>query len=449
MRLAILALLCAVPQESSDAEKIYRDLETRLAAAARIDVVYRRVCPDDSVYGNAAGGLLMESSEHAVTLFERRLGGAIGWFGSRQGPARGRGNPRTFECCRKALLAAGMHEVINVRSGHRQDFEKAGIWPTLTASDFKLTGDKGERILEFNVKCAVQTATTLVTHKGAARVWINPTTGWPSRRTLTEEDDGRVHTEIYYRFQVDAPPAADLPPDFARRVKGPSPAEVKKLLAKDARYKRILDWILLPEHWNESAREVEAALGPIPRDAVVHVVLDDAEGGDCAKVTRDPRDRRVAVVTFNLKAIASHENRRSGRPPPAPDSLPNTNQYVPHALVHILQRGRDVPAWFREGLPSWLAGDPYFVATFLDKAKSIEEIDVKPAVEEGEYGRGHLFMTWLERKAGHEVFPKLVKAVCEDGVGVPAAVSKLLGLEWDVVKKEELEWTRQRGVREK
>ena len=455
MRLVLLiaGLLLQDPTETrpSEPETAYRLLESRLREARRVFVVYRRTC-DASDRSSVSGHMTLTWNTRENFNYRERNhdwythSGRGGWGGS----VEGTGGPRIYNRP-ESLAAGGLLEVLRHRSGHREFHgnEHLGI-PTHDLSAFALAEDKGLRVLSFNLGCEARSARELKRHEAKIRLWLDPKTGWPVRRTFEEVGEGatpRVHTEVYYRFDVDAPPLKDA----AVQVLFPAPNEVKALAAKDPHYPRILEDLQAPENWKAVIQEIEAVLCPYPKSTNLRVRFTESDESPGSEVTRD---RSGITVTFNVKlidafrarwqevALANSERSKQGKPLEF-ERVPSMYNHVARGLVHVLERGRQLPGWFHQGVPSWLWADMYYVKTFLDRAAAVEEIDAKPASAEDDYGRGHLFLLWLERKAGAGVFPALARSVYEEGLDVQTAISRLLGAEWAEIKREELAGSRQ------
>src|SRR5258705_10163824 len=108
------------------------------------------------------------------------------------------------------------------------------------------------------------------------------------------------------------------------------------------------------------------------------------------------------------------------------------DRLVAHELVHVIQGSCKAPDWFREGMASWAGADPNYVMSFLYNNDAVKEVE-SPLEGDDLYGRSHLFMMWLEKKSGREVFKKWAKATLIRGGEVKASLEKLLGMTWEKV----------------
>lgn len=243
------------------------------------------------------------------------------------------------------------------------------------------------------------------------------------------------------------------PDDHARavveRIGFPKSDEVKKWTDKGPEYKNVLDVVLKRETWRSAVKFIEEHLAPIADDWRIEVTLTEWEGNSPAQ---SERGENAAPVRFNMKRLSGYEKKmidyrreeqelkKKGKrfawkvPPLKYDRL------IFHELVHLVQGTYKSPDWFIEGLASWAGADPNYVMAFLyenDEVKGVES----PLTEVNLYGRSQLFMMWLEKKSGREIFKKLVKATFIDGGEPKPALEKLLGTTWEKITAEETEWT--------
>lgn len=237
---------------------------------------------------------------------------------------------------------------------------------------------------------------------------------------------------------------------IVQKIAFPAADDVKAWVSKGPEFKNVLDLVLKRETWTAAVKALEETMAPFGDDWTFEVKLVEWDGDHPA---HGERTGKAAVVNFNMKKLGSYEKkmmeyrkqdeelRKKGKrlawkvPPLKYDRL------VIHELVHILQGEYASPGWFHEGLASWAGADLNYVQGFLYKTEQVPDVE---ANLEGDdvYGRGQMFMMWLEQKAGREAFKKLAKATILEGGEPKAAIAKLVGMEWAKLAAEELAWSR-------
>ena len=245
------------------------------------------------------------------------------------------------------------------------------------------------------------------------------------------------------------------PDDRAKAIVGriafPAAEEVKTWSDKGPEYKNVLDIVLKRESWRSAVKLVEERLAPFGGDWTIQVSLAEWEGDHPSEADRKDK---AATVRFNMKRLSAYEKKmidyrrqeeelRKQRkkivwkvPPLKYDRL------IVHELVHVLQGPYASPPWFHEGLASWAGADPNYVMAYLYNNEEVKDVE-SPLDGDNLYGRGHLFMMWLEKKSGPGVFAKLAKATIVEGADAKAALEKLLETSWEKITAEELAWTLQ------
>ena len=235
------------------------------------------------------------------------------------------------------------------------------------------------------------------------------------------------------------------------RIAFPTAEQVKSWADKGPEYANVLGIVMKRETWTAAVKFIEEHVGPFADDWKIAVTLEEWEG---SHASHGERTEKAATVKFNMKRLSAYEKKmidlrrqeaelmKKGKrfawkiPPLKYDRL------IVHELVHIVQGTGGAPDWFREGMASWAGADPNYVMAFLYNNDAVKEVD-SPLEGDDLYGRGHLFMMWLESKAGREVFKKAAKAIFLDGGEVKGSLEKLLGMAWDKLSAEELAWTTQ------
>lgn len=235
------------------------------------------------------------------------------------------------------------------------------------------------------------------------------------------------------------------------RTAFPPAEEVKTWADKGPEYKNVLEVVLKRDSWKSSAKFVEEKLGPFGDDWTIQVTLAEWDGDHPSEADRKAKQ---AVVRFNMRRLSAYEKkmidfrrqeaelkkqrkRFAWKVPPL-----KYDRLIVHELVHVLQGPYSSPPWFHEGLASWAGADPNYVMGFLYAHDEVKDVE-SPLDGDNLYGRGQLFMMWLEKKSGAEIFKKLMKATAVDGADSKAALEKLLGTTWDKISAEELAWTTQ------
>ena len=235
------------------------------------------------------------------------------------------------------------------------------------------------------------------------------------------------------------------------RIVFPKAEEVKDWADKGPEYKNVLDIVLKREAWTAAVKTIEENVAPFADDWKIQATLAEWEG---SHESHGERADKAGTVKFNMKRLAAYEKKmidyrrqeaelkKKGKrfawkvPPLKYDRL------IVHELVHVVQGTYGGPDWFREGLASWAAADPNCLMGFLYNNNEVKQVE-SPLEGDDLYGRSHLFMMWLEKKAGREVFKKLTKATILDAGEVKTALEKLLGTTWEKISAEELVWTTQ------
>lgn len=235
------------------------------------------------------------------------------------------------------------------------------------------------------------------------------------------------------------------------RIDFPAAEVVKSWADKGPEYKNVLDVVLKRETWRSAVKFIEEHVGPIADDWKIEVSLSEWDGNHPAE---GERVEKSAPVKFNMKRLSAYEKnmidlrrqeeelKKKGKrfawkiPPLKYDRL------IVHELVHVVQGAVKTPEWFREGLASWAGADSNYVMAYLYHNAEVKDVE-SPLGGDDLYGRSQLFMMWLEKRSGREVFKKFVKAVILDGADPKAALEKLLGATWEKITAEELAWTTQ------
>jgi hypothetical protein len=252
--------------------------------------------------------------------------------------------------------------------------------------------------------------------------------------------------------------ADDHPRAVAGRIQFPSADDVKSWTDKGPEYATVLKAVLAKETWGAAVKFLEENLAPFSDDWTIAVSLGEWEGDHPA---HGERDGKAAVIKFNMKKLGAYERkmidfrkqdedlRKNGKriewkvPPLKYDRL------IPHELVHVLQGGFASPDWFHEGLASWAGDDMNYVKAFLYKAESVQDVEAKLGTDDDVYGRGQIFMKWLEQKLGRAAFKTLAKSTFIDGGAVKPALEKLLKIDWDRIKADELAWAKTYSTQQK
>ena len=237
------------------------------------------------------------------------------------------------------------------------------------------------------------------------------------------------------------------------RISFPKAEEVKTWADKGPEYKNVLDVVLKREAWRAAVKHVEELLAPISDDWKIEVSLSEWEGNHPAE---GDRKGTAAPVKFNMKRLSAYElkmidfrrqaeelkkkgKRLDWKVPPL-----KYDRLIVHELVHVVQGEYASPEWFREGLASWAGADPNYVMAYLYNNLEVKEVEA-PLDGDDLYGRSQIFMLWLEKRSGREIFKKMVKATILDGAEVKETLAKLLGMSWEKIVEEELIWTTQYG----
>lgn len=241
------------------------------------------------------------------------------------------------------------------------------------------------------------------------------------------------------------------------RITFPAADEVKSWSDKGPEYRNVLDVVLKRESWTSAVKQVEERLAPFGDDWTIKVTLAEWEGTHPSEADRKDK---AADIRFNMKRLSAYEKKmidyrrqeeelRKKRkrivwkvPPLKYDRL------IVHELVHVLQGPYSSPPWFHEGLASWAGADPNYVMAYLYNAEEVKDVE-SPLEGDDLYGRGHLFMMWLENKSGAGVFAKLAKATLGEGAAAKEALEKVLGSPWDRISAEELAWSIQYAKKHK
>jgi len=247
------------------------------------------------------------------------------------------------------------------------------------------------------------------------------------------------------------------PDDRARavvdRIAFPKADQVKTWADKGPEYKNVLDVVLKRETWRSAVKFVEENLAPIADDWKIEVSLSEWEGNHPAE---GERKGTSAPVKFNMKRLSAYElkmidyrrqaeelkkkgKRLDWKVPPL-----KYDRLIVHELVHVVQGEYASPEWFREGIASWAGADPNYVMAYLYNNEEVKDVE-SPLEGDDLYGRSQIFMLWLEKRWGREIFKKTVKATILDGAEVKEALSKLLGMTWENIAAEERTWTTQYG----
>ena len=237
------------------------------------------------------------------------------------------------------------------------------------------------------------------------------------------------------------------------RIAFPKADEVKIWTDKGPEYKTVLDAVLKRETWTAAVKFIEEYVAPIADDWKIEVTLSEWEGNHPA---HGERTDKAAPVKFNMKRLSEYERKmidyrrqqeelkKKGKriawkvPPLKYDRL------VFHEMVHVVQGTLAAPEWFREGMASWAGADPNYVMAYLYNNEDVKDVEA-PLTGDDLYGRSQLFMMWLEKKSGREVFKKVAKATILDGGEPKTSLEKILGTTWDKISAEELAWTTQYG----
>jgi hypothetical protein len=247
------------------------------------------------------------------------------------------------------------------------------------------------------------------------------------------------------------------PDDHARavvdRIAFPPADVVKRWTDKGPEYKNVLDVVLKRDTWRSAVKFVEETVAPVADDWKLEVTLDEWDGNNPA---RGERTGKAAPVKFNLKRLSGYEKKmidlrreeqelkKKGKrfawkvPPLKYDRL------IVHELVHVVQGEYKTADWFLEGMASWAGADPNYVMAYLYENEGVKDVE-SPLAEVSLYGRGQLFMMWLEKKSGREIFKKLATATYLEGAEPKPALEKLLGTTWDKISAEETAWTTEYG----
>jgi hypothetical protein len=229
----------------------------------------------------------------------------------------------------------------------------------------------------------------------------------------------------------------------------PSKTAVAEWTAKGDEHRRVLDAVLKKEHWVSALKSIEERLGPMG-SWKVEVKLLSWEGSHPADGGRES-DR--GWVSFNMRRLGEYERklaewrvqaeelRKQGKrqvgwkvPPIRYERL------IWHELTHVFQGEVTTPTWFHEGLASWMGDDPSYVLAHLHNKRPVADLDAKLEEHDDAYGRGQRFFQWLESKAGRNGIKAVSKAVYAAKGDWKKALCDAAGLDWEALKKAELEW---------
>ena len=234
------------------------------------------------------------------------------------------------------------------------------------------------------------------------------------------------------------------------KISFPSDDDVKAWTAKGDEHTRVLDAVLKRETWIAAVKSVEERLMPLG-DWTLTVKLTE---WDSSHPAHGHREGAKAGILFNMKRLGAYERKMDGfrrqqeelrkqgktmvwRVPPL-----RYERLIWHELAHVVQGEITTPAWFHEGLASWIGDDACYLHDFIDANRQVADVETALPRDEDPYGRGQFFMKWLEAKIGRDGMKRLVKAVYLDGADWKKSLVEVTKLEWDDLKKLELDATR-------
>jgi hypothetical protein len=247
-----------------------------------------------------------------------------------------------------------------------------------------------------------------------------------------------------------APQGEDRPKKLVDAVSFPSAEQVKEWTAKGDEHKRVLDVVLKRDHWIAAVRAIEERLGAMG-DWTLEVKLS---AWDSSHPAHGHREGTKAEILFNMRRLGEYERkmdehrrrqealakegkRMVWRVPPI-----RYERLIWHELAHVFQGEVATPDWFHEGLASWIGDDSCYLYDFAVANKEVADVDARLTRDEDPYGRGQFFMKWLDSKIGREGMKKVAKAVYADRTDWKKALTEATSLEWDALKKAELDATR-------
>ncbi len=234
---------------------------------------------------------------------------------------------------------------------------------------------------------------------------------------------------------------ADIDSTVAKGLKVDEEAR-KKIEAKGKDQKDVLALLLDPKVWAEGVKRIDAKLGLWTGTFEIDVKFgsfsknmpawgDGKNGKGKVEIDAD------VLAEYHKKAKDYAKQVKSGAqvvvPPARMDGI------IWHELAHCFVTGK-VPDWYGEGICTYIAGDPHFVAFFRQQKQEVKEIDAEIDFKYT-YGRGWAFFEWMEAKHGAEKVKKFV-ALVATGKTPAEAASEATGLTWEKVKSDECAWSK-------
>ncbi len=272
----------------------------------------------------------------------------------------------------------------------------------------------------------------------------------------------RLAAVLLLALAAPAPAQEPARADFLSRVTFPTAEEVAIAARKDPVRTRVLKLVLDKEHWRASLKRVEDALGPVDGGVRVEVLLADVDGANHAMVEFDAVDEDLARLTFFVGTMAKNERdleeftRENERLKKRREPLLKwinpclrLDTILPHELVHVWERGACPEDWFFEGLGAWVAGQDEMIVGCLNQEKALREIGEKTDNPESLYGRGFLFLQWLEAKGGAGTVRKAATRVFHGDEALPSVLEDLLKQPWAELRKLELAAAKAEAARRK
>lgn len=223
----------------------------------------------------------------------------------------------------------------------------------------------------------------------------------------------------------------------------PPEEEVAEWRKKGRDYREVLDFFLSKTNWAKALRRVDRRVGLVGDSVEIKVrfVRQALNAPGCGSGTEGR-----GSIGFDVESLAEYWRRKREHearqhmgvtvvPPPEPIGM------IAHEIAHCYQgsAGRQ-PAWFLEGMATYVADDWHFVAFHRNEKEPVKEVDVFSKYKFA-YGRGWAFLEYVHAKHGREKLDRLMQETIRKGRRVDECLPEILDLEWAKIKEEEREWS--------
>ena len=209
-------------------------------------------------------------------------------------------------------------------------------------------------------------------------------------------------------------------------------------------HSRIVQAYLNRALWRAAFKTIDEKYGLFRNDLKVKLAFVDLE--DDAPLARTRSGEEHSVFEVNMSAMVPYQKEidrfdramRGGRSSAVVEPVRHKGTLI-HELVHVYQhhsRMKKAPLWFTEGMAAYAEPNEAHVRTFIYQEKKIRSLEQEPT-EEGAYGRGWLFWSWVHKRLKRKGAQQVIRRVL-DGEDFKTVLEAMMKKEWSEIL--DLEW---------